>query len=58
MTGMQYELINGETVGYVANSKYTLIKEVKSATEIKHSGSRHAEVQFILFNQWIIAKLI
>ena len=48
----------GETVGYVANSKYTLIKEVKSATDIKNTVSAHAEVQFILFDEWVIAKLI
>ena len=50
--------IRGETVGYVANSKYTLIKEVKSATDIKNTVSAHAEVQFILFDEWVIAKLI
>lgn len=50
--------INGETVGYVANSRFTLIKEVKSATEIKNTSSTRAEVQFILFNEWVIAKLI
>ena len=50
--------INGETVGYVANNKYTLIKEVKSATGIKNTQSKQAEVQFILFNEWVIAKLI
>ena len=50
--------IKGETVGYVANNQYTLIKEVKSARNLKHSKSTHAEVQFILFNQWVIAKLI
>ena len=50
--------ISGETVGYVANSRYTLIKEVKSATDIKDSKSTRAEVQFILFNEWVIAKLI
>ena len=50
--------VNGETVGYVANSKYTLIKEVKSATDIKNNLSTQAEVQFILFNEWVIAKLI
>ena len=48
----------GETVGYVANSKHTLIKEVKSATDIKNIKSRRAEVQFILFRRWVIAKLI
>ena len=50
--------INGETVGYVANNQYTLIKEVKSARDLKHSKSTRAEVQFILFNKWVIAKLI
>ena len=50
--------VNSETVGYVANSKYTLIKEVKSATDIKNNLSTQAEVQFILFNEWVIAKLI
>lgn len=50
--------INGETVGYVANSKYTLIKEVASAEEIKNTSSTQAEVQFILFNEWVVAKLI
>ena len=50
--------INGETVGYVANNQYTLIKEVKSARDLKYSKSTRAEVQFILFNKWVIAKLI
>lgn len=50
--------ISGETVGYVANSKYTLIKEVKSATDIKDTRSTQAEVQFILLGEWVIAKLI
>jgi len=50
--------IKGETVGYVANNQYTLIKEVKSARNLKHSKLTHAEVQFILFNKWAIAKLI
>lgn len=50
--------VNGETVGYVANSRYTMIKEVKSATEIKDSKSRQAAVQFILFRKWVIARLI
>ncbi len=50
--------VNGETVGYVANNRYTLIKEVKSATDIKDSNSTKAEVQFILFREWVIAKLI
>ena len=50
--------IKGKTVGYVANNEYTLIKEVKSATDIKDTASTQAEVQFILFGEWVIAKLI
>ena len=50
--------IEGETVGYVANNKYTLINEVKSATDIKDVKSTQAEVQFILLRKWVIAKLI
>jgi hypothetical protein len=50
--------IDGETVGYVANSRYTLIKEVKSATDLKYVKLKQVEVQFILFNEWVIAKLI
>ena len=50
--------IGGETVGYVANSTRTLIECVKSASDIKNTRSTQAEVQFILFNEWVIAKLI
>ena len=50
--------IKGETVGYVANSQYTQIREVKRAIEIKDTTSRYAEVQFILLKEWVIAKLI
>ena len=50
--------IKGETVGYVANNQYTLIKEVKSARNLMHSKSTRAKVQFILFNKCVIAKLI
>lgn len=51
-------VLDGETVGYVANSRYTAIKEVKSATDIKDIDFSQAEVQFILFRKWVIAKLI
>ena len=50
--------IDGETVGYVANNRYTLIKEVKSAAAIKDSNATQAIVQCILFGEWVIAKLI
>ena len=50
--------IDGETVGYVANNRYTMIKEVKSAAAIKDYNATQAIVQFILFGEWVIAKLI
>lgn len=50
--------IDGETVGYVANNRYTLIRQVTSAKNIKDTQSTQAEVQFILFDEWVIAKLI
>jgi tetratricopeptide (TPR) repeat protein len=50
--------ISGKTVGYVANSPKTLIKGVKSASEIKNTSSTKAEVLFILIEQYIIARLI
>ena len=50
--------IRGETVGYVANGRHTLIKGVKSAGELKNLKSAQAEVQFILLNEWVIAKVI
>lgn len=50
--------INGETVGYVANSRHTLINEVKSASDIKNTSSHQAEVLFIFYREYVIAKLI
>ena len=50
--------IDGETVGYVANNKYTVIKGVKSAAEIKNTGSTRAKVEFILLDKWVVARLI
>lgn len=53
-------VVNGETVGYVANSEYTLIDEVKSATAIRNliSQDQKAEILFIYFGEHVIAKLI
>jgi hypothetical protein len=50
--------INGETVGYVANSEWTLINETKSATEIKNMQSTNAEFLFIILDCYVVAKLI
>lgn len=53
-------VVDGKTVGYVANSDYTLIEEVNSASDIKNSISddQKAEILFIYFGEHIIAKLI
>lgn len=47
-------------VGYVANSDYTLINDVKSASEIKASirDTSKAEVLFIFQGEFVIAKVI
>ena len=52
--------VEGNTVGYVANSDYTLIDEVKSASNIKNSLSedQKAEILFVYFGEYVIAKLI
>ena len=50
--------IDGETVGYVANSDYTLIEGIKSATEIREKNPKRAEVMFIYFEAYVIAKLV
>lgn len=52
--------IDGETVGYVANSDYTLIENVKSASDIRQTlkDNQKAEILFIYFEGYVIAKLI
>lgn len=52
--------LNGEKVGYVANSPNTLIKYAQSATDIKDKieNNHKAEVQFIFLDRYVIAKLI
>lgn len=53
-------LLNGEIVGYVANSEYTLINGVKSASEIREiiDDDSTAEVLFIFQNEFVIAKVM
>ena len=48
-----------EIVGYVANSKYTLINDVKGASEIKKSikDTTTAEVLFIFQNEFVISRV-
>lgn len=50
--------IEGETVGYVANNEYTLIDNVKSATEIRKLKLSKAEVMLIYLDEYVIARLI
>ena len=51
--------IDDDIVGYVANSQYTLINDVKGASDIKSSvGEKtEAEVLFIFQNEFVIARL-
>ena len=50
----------GETVGYVANSRYTLIEGTKGASEIINlmKPNQKAKVMFTYIDEYIIAKLI
>lgn len=50
--------LNGETIGYVANSPRTLIKEVRSATDIRNLSFTKAEFLFELLETYKIARLI
>ena len=50
--------MNGETLGYVANNDYTLIDNVKSATEIKKLNAKRAEVVMVYLDTYVIAKLV
>lgn len=51
---------NDGVVGYVANSDYTLIDEVKSASDIKNiiNENQKAEILFTYMGEYIISKLI
>ena len=49
--------INGEKVGYVANSEYTVMDNIKSASDIKKMDLKKAEVVFIYMDEHVIAKL-
>ena len=51
---------DGETVGYVANSPYTLVDGAKGASEIKHlmKPNQKAKVMFTYIEEYLMAKLI
>ena len=52
--------LDDEIVGYVANSQYTLINDVESASDIKNriTDSSRAEVVMIFQNEFVIARVI
>ena len=52
--------LDGEKIGYVANSEYTLMKCANSASKIKNKISKDskAEILFIYLDQYVVAKLI
>lgn len=50
--------IDGETVGYVANSEYTMVENIKSASDINNLDLKKAEVVFIYMDEYVIARLV
>ena len=50
--------LNGEKIGYVANSPKNLIDDVKSASELKNTDLAQAEIVFSMVGTYLIAKLI
>ena len=52
--------LDSEKIGYVANSDYTLIDEVKSASKIKNelSDNAQAKILFVYLDEYIIAKIL
>ena len=48
--------IEGETVGYVANSDYTVLDNITCASDI--SDAKKAEIMFIYLEGYVIAKII
>lgn len=53
-------MLNDELIGYVANSPYTLIDEVKSASDIKKliNDNQNAKILFNYLGEYTIAKLV
>ena len=48
-----------EQLGFVANSQYTLIDGVKSASEIKSiDDNQKAEVVFVFFDRYVVLRLV
>ena len=53
-------MLNDELIGYVANSPYTLIDEVKSASDIRKliNDNQNAKILFNYLGEYTIAKLV
>lgn len=53
-------VFDDDVVGYVANSDYTLIEEVNSASDLRKSISvnQKAQILFVYFGEYVIAKMI
>ena len=52
--------LDKEKIGYVANSEYTLIDKVKSASKLKNqiSDDAKAEILFVYLDEYTIAKIL
>lgn len=52
--------LDGEKIGYVANSDYTLMRGAKSASQIKNkvNEGRKAKVLFVFLEEYVVAKII
>ena len=52
--------LDKEKIGYVANSEYTLMEKVKSASKLKNiiSDNTKAEILFVYLDEYTIAKVL
>ena len=52
--------LDKEKIGYVANSEYTLINKVKSASKLKNQilDDAEAEILFVYLDEYTIAKIL
>ena len=53
-------LVDGEKIGYVANSDYTLMEGANSASQLKNKidGDVKAEILFVYLNEYVVARLL
>lgn len=52
--------LDGEKIGYVANSDYTLMEGANSASQLKNKidGDVKAEILFVYLNEYVVARLL